>query len=601
MNYLPRIVAIGLWSALVMAAVAGCSRQEPEPPAPMQEHVEPRRPVVRREALPEKPPQLLSQPQLAELNSAPEQQDPTPRAPRANIQKPSRSAKQQEADAVFDHPALLRIQIQIPQAGLNLLSRTRWENGSRPEAKAIVREGGVVYTNVAVHLKGSAGSFRSVDQKPALTLNFDKFAPDQSFHGLHKISLNNSVQDSTFLCEKMARELFIAAGVPTPRASHALVELNGRYLGMYVVLEGANKQFLKRYFDNAKGNLYDGGFCGDIGRRLAVNCGENPNNSTGLRALRDAVRDGSYARLEKALDIDRFVSMVALETILGHWDGYTMNRNNWRVFHDLDANRMVFIPHGMDQLFGAGRDFNANGSVMPHHVQGDVTRAVLATAEGQRRYRERVAQICTDVFKTSEIVARIDEIVSGVAPLIAETDAQAARSFRQRANSLKSRVIARGEGIRRQFGVPVKPVEFGSQGILPLKDWKHGLASGEPILSETNQPPGKRILVINTGESASSSSWRTRVPLAPGKYQFEGRVRVIGVAIAPGDNRSGAGLRVSKGNMPPKLSGTTDWKESKYPFEVASPGADVELVCELKATAGEAWFDASSLRLVRVQ
>jgi hypothetical protein len=52
--------------------------------------------------------------------------------------------------------------------------------------------------------------------------------------------------------------------------------------------------------------------------------------------------------------------------------------------------------------------------------------------------------------------------------------------------------------------------------------------------------------------------------------------------------------------MPRKLTGTSEWKEYAYPFEVGAGGADVELVCELKATGGEAFFDASSLKLVRM-
>jgi hypothetical protein len=109
------------------------------------------------------------------------------------------------------------------------------------------------------------------------------------------------------------------------------------------------------------------------------------------------------------------------------------------------------------------------------------------------------------------------------------------------------------------------------------------------------------ILAINAGDEPSSSSWRTRVMLDPGRYQFEGRMALKGVTVAEGDTRSGAGLRISKGAMPRKLSGTCDWKPYGYAFEVGDQGADVELICELKATAGEVWFDASSLRLVRLQ
>jgi spore coat protein CotH len=372
--------------------------------------------------------------------------------------------KKREADAIFDNPTLLRIQIQIPQSGLSSLRQTRSEKRPRPTVQATIREGNLVYTNVAVHLKGAAGSFRSIDDKPAFTLKFDKFIPDQTFHGLHKISLNNSVQDGTYLCEQISRELFIAAGVPAPRASHGLVELNGRPLGLYVVLEGSNRQFLKRFFDNPDGNLYDGGFCRDIDSRLEVNCGSDPANHSGLRALRAAVRNPSYERLQQVLDMDRFLSMVALEVMLSHWDGYTFNRNNWRIFHDLGSNRMVFIPHGLDQLFDGGRRLG------PSQASGVVSKAVLNTTEGRTHYNERLRQIYTNVFNVDAIAARIDELSAGISSAIAETDPKLARSFQQKANSLKRRIIQRGEAVRRELGGPSRSVQLASNGILPSLD-----------------------------------------------------------------------------------------------------------------------------------
>src|SRR5262245_60903186 len=151
-------------------------------------------------------------------------------------------------EGLFAGTNVLRIQIEIPPKGMAMLRNTAWGNGQqRPTARATVREGGKVYTNVAIHLKGAAGRFRPLDDKHGFTLNFEKFATGQSFHGLHKLSLNNSVQDPSFLAEKICRELFEAAGVPVPRASHAKLALNGRDLGLYVLTEGFNKQFLKRY------------------------------------------------------------------------------------------------------------------------------------------------------------------------------------------------------------------------------------------------------------------------------------------------------------------------------------------------------------------
>src|ERR1043165_2116213 len=96
-----------------------------------------------------------------------------------------------------------RIRIEISRRGMDTLGQYRWAWGGnhadRSNVLATVREGDAVYRNVTVHLKGGAGSFRSLDQKPAFTLNFDKFEEGQRFHGLKKIHLNNSVQDQSYL------------------------------------------------------------------------------------------------------------------------------------------------------------------------------------------------------------------------------------------------------------------------------------------------------------------------------------------------------------------------------------------------------------------
>jgi len=580
--------------SLVIAA--GCNRQDTPATTPARE----RKPPARKRVEPG--------PLSAEAN-APSQrgdrmQPGMEGATQPEATGPPREANTQEADALFDSRNLLQIQIQIPPSGLDALRGTRWGNGQiRPVVKATIREGGIVYPNVAVHLKGALGSFRPVDDKPGLTLVFNKFVKGQSFHGLHKISLNNSVQDPSYLSEKIARELFLAANVPVPRAGHALVTLNGRDLGLYVLLEGANRQFLKRYFSNVNGNLYDGGFCQDISTSLTVTCGESPNNHAGMKALLAAVREPrpSFARLEQVLDMDRFLSMLAMESLLWHWDGYSFNRNNWRIFHDMDANKMVFIPHGLDQLFGVGRQIEAGNPLAPRRVDGVVSRMVLATPEGHQRYLERARQLYANVIKVDAILSRVDQIVAEIGPALAQTHPDIAKSMRQRAGSLKNRIIRRDEGMWRQFGVPVHPAQFASDNVLRLTGWKpSSVQSGDPMLTQIEEPPGKTLLSINAGNEISSGSWRTRVVLAAGRYQLEGRLRLSGVVIEAGDDRGGAGLRISKGTMPRKLTGTSDWRDFQYSFTVTEETADVELVCELRALKGEAWFDPSSLRLVRL-
>src|SRR5439155_23129644 len=130
--------------------------------------------------------------------------------------------------------------------------------------------------------------------------NFDKFVPGQKFHRLDKIHLNNSVSDPTYMTEILCRELFAAAGVPVARAGHARVELNVRDAGLYVLVEGYNKRFLKQHFRDASGHLYDSEFMHDVAEPLKRSGSPPPSDSGAARAL----ERGSVGALERG-SVDR--------------------------------------------------------------------------------------------------------------------------------------------------------------------------------------------------------------------------------------------------------------------------------------------------------
>jgi len=69
----------------------------------------------------------------------------------------------------------------------------------------------------------------------------------------------------------------------------------------------------------------------------------------------------------------------------------------------------------------------------------------------------------------------------------------------------------------------------------------------------------------------------------------------------PYGNHQGAGLRVAGSVRESGLVGDSDWRTLSAEFEVTEETQDVELVCELRASGGEAWFGLESLRLIRSQ
>jgi spore coat protein CotH len=513
-----------------------------------------------------------------------------------------------EGDELFSSTNIPHLRIEIPPKGMERLRGRGWSWGwggatrERPEVQVTVMEGGLVYTNVGLHLKGSAGSFQPIESKPGLTLSFDKFVKGQTFHGLQKISLNNSVQDPSYLTEKICRELFNAAGVPAPRADYASVELNGRKLGLFVLLEGYNRQFLKRHFQNTKGTLYDGGFLKDIDSPLAANAGQNQHgNEADLKNLVAAANDPDtktrFGKMEKLLDMDRFVTFMAMEVMVCHWDGYCMNKNNFRVYHDLDSNRIIFMPHGMDQMFGVMM-VQATMSVRPQ-LQGLVAKAVMDTPQGRRRYYERLADLNRTLFNLEHMTNEIYQTTARIRPVLAAFSPSAVSSHEAAVTDLCDRIAQRKQSLDEQFaGGGGQLLEFDSAGMAHLGGWTTQTDAGKPVLAQESDPSGRPMLHIRATGS-SIGSWRTKVLLEEGHYSFEGRMQIRDVVIDPGDLRAGAGLRVK--NLPSlkKSKGDVSWKEVVFEFDVPDGLREVELVCELRAQKGDAWFELDSLRLLR--
>ncbi|HEY2951901.1 MAG TPA: CotH kinase family protein [Verrucomicrobiae bacterium] len=473
-------------------------------------------------------------------------------------------------------------QIEISEAGLASLRRS-----PRTYVSGTVREGNQILTNVAIHLKGM-GSFRTVDEKASFAVKFDEFVSDQEYRGLTKLMFNNAVQDPTCVAELLATQLFRDAGLPAARVTHAQVQLNGKPLGLYVLIEGMNKRFLKQHFQSAEGNLYEG-YLQDIDTTLDQDNGQTSSQAD-VRALRaacsvpDAVDRSN--RVAHLLDVDKFVSFVAMEVLIGHWDGYAIHTNNYRLYHDPGSDKMVFITHGLDWAFR-----RPNISIQPP-LKSIVGRAVFQTSEGQRLFRARIGDLYTNVFLVPVITNRMEQALvkfrsGGLQPT------ELAR-IEKNAAIMRERIQLRGARVAEQLaGIEPPSLKFDAQGSARLTGWRDESDRGEPLMDQPDHD-GRHTLHIRAEGGRSRASWRTQVCLTRGRYRFEG------MASAQSLSSGSAGLRISGGQRDMGISGSTAWRLLSHEFEVTDAGLDVEMVCDFYGTAGEVWFDLDSFRLKRL-
>ncbi len=501
----------------------------------------------------------------------------------------SRAEREAEADAFFAGP-ILRWQLRLSESSMQSL-----REDPRRYVLAELTVGGRTYPGIGVHLKGSAGSKRSIDDRPAMTLKFDRFKAKQRVFGLEKIHLNNSVQDPSYLNENLASRTYRAAGIPATRASHALLEFNGREMGMYVVKEAYDEHYLKRHFPGdlgRHGNLYDGGFVRDILQRLERDAGDGPLDFSDLIALRDATSSplaDRPERLEKTLDVDRFLSLMAIQMTLDDWDGYVRNRNNYRIYFQPDG-RAVFLPSGMDQLLR-----HADAPV--HDTYGGrVASALMALPAERLRLRDRMRSLGSNVLSERWLAQQMREI-QGRLDAAASLTRMGPQSLFPERDSHITRLQQRMAVVRReldQWPDPLPPWPKGRREQLGRAPWNTYVQTGKADCITTNGPNGQRLIQIQIREGTTRATLRTGLTLPAGRYRFDGIARTLGVVPLQDDLGVGAGLRLTGITGTQHLEGDTEWSPLRHDFEQSEDGP-VEFIIELRAHAGQAWFDLDRL------
>jgi hypothetical protein len=471
------------------------------------------------------------------------------------------------------------------------MERLRKEPRSYVEA-TIEEEGGKNYEHLAVKLKGSAGSFQGIDQRPGFSINCSKFKGADRFHGLKRFQLNNCAQDGTALNELVAGEMARAAGVPASRCTHALVTINGRELGIYVLKEGFTEEFLAAFFKKTDGQLYDGGFCAEINEKMELDRGEE-NRRQGLEKLVAAMKEGDankqFEQMSALVDVDAYLRYLMLEIVLCHWDGYSFNRNNYRIYENPETGKFHFILHGMDQMFG-----DANWP-MQRDPGGQVGAVLWRRPEVRERYWIQAADIYEKVLKTVDWPTRVEEHGRR---LMAALKPDQAKAYEPKVTEARNRVAERLKKVRELMEAPRVENTLLTKGFAELKGgaWTPQVSNAE---SKEVDEDGKKCLYLKaTGEA--NASWRLGVPVPAGKYRFEARVKAKGVDPLATESGDGVGLRISGGNRKQlkSLKGDAPWELLSY--EINGNGGDVTLVAELRAKAGEMWIDRESLRVVRV-
>lgn len=115
------------------------------------------------------------------------------------------------------------------------------------------------YKNVGLRAKGNT-SLSMVSQldsdRYSFKIEFDHYDNGKTYYGLDKLSLNNIIQDNTFMKDYLTYQLMGGFGANAPLCSFVYITVNGEDWGLYLAVEGLEDGFLQRNYGQNHGELY---------------------------------------------------------------------------------------------------------------------------------------------------------------------------------------------------------------------------------------------------------------------------------------------------------------------------------------------------------
>lgn len=296
---------------------------------------------------------------------------------------------------------------------------------------------------IGLRLKGNT-QYRTIDDKPSLILDFNRYVSEQHWDGLASVYLHNMTYDPSNLHEHLAYLFFRRVEVPASRSAYAHLTINDIDYGIYLLLEKQNALFNENWFGESEGGTWE---AGSFNHPCDVNdagcdCWETDTEGD-LPALLElceaAQADDFMAATEELIDWDQFLRQITAEMAIAHYDNYGWNINNYRVHRVPSTGRFHWTPWSTDLAFGwypwsSSPHCGEFGTVPSDHSTGYLTARCWADETCRDRIfdgLEEHASNIEDADLVTEMSARLELIDT-----LSAADGRSWYNETQRANEL---------------------------------------------------------------------------------------------------------------------------------------------------------------------
>ncbi len=392
-------------------------------------------------------------------------------------------SKNKDLNYVFDLSSLPELRLEVSKAEWNKLladfdKNSKNENYVKSEVIFIKNGKKETLKNVGLRLRGNVFSkFKPENAKthdaqdphwyPShFRLDFDQFSQKQDFHGFKSLNLKAFNGDPALVREIYSLDLFQRMGVYTAQRSsyvrltiHVQGDKQPAYFGIYRMLETIDQKYLNKRFakDQEHGFLWKCLFPADLTLRdpLSRIGMEDPDKGLSYAYdLKTRQKDFKLARdqftnflqalntktekdfenwVSNAIDVDLLLRAQAVNVMLGMWDDYWINNNNYYLYFD-DKGKCFFIPYDYDNTLGTSGMGNVGLQDVFRWGALDGSRPlvskILAIPRYKAQYSNYIAELIDpkkDLFYVTASTNRIQKWQDMIAPYTANDTGQFTR------------------------------------------------------------------------------------------------------------------------------------------------------------------------------
>lgn len=294
----------------------------------------------------------------------------------SECEPPDPALAETDAEELFDYPHVPTFDFYLPQPEWEALQRNaRDEQYTMADACFEGRRIG----SVGLRFKGSYGSlFECFDEhdeqtcaRLSMKVKFSEYDDEQRFFGLKRLNFHAYHHDDSRLKERLSFDLFRSMGIVAPRASWAVLRVNGQLQGLYGMVEQIDGRFTTdRFPDNPDANLYKELWPTEIDETeatLALKTNDEEPDVSSFVAFAEAMDAASEEDLPAVLgdhmDLRYVARFLAVEDALASYDGVTYfwtdgvesNNHNYYIYEHV-SDRFTLIPWDLEATFWINPD-----------------------------------------------------------------------------------------------------------------------------------------------------------------------------------------------------------------------------------------------------